>query len=545
MTELRRLSDPILRALGADPEVFRPIYRAQKLILARRARIVQSRRGGLLKGGSPFRLLCLFAILYGLSFLTFLFSSRSPLLGSAAAVTIGCFFLLLVVITDNFDVLVDPRETLILAAHPHDERSFIVAKVAAIGRTLSILAVFLFGPSTIALSVSGGSLVPGLAFFAGAAGASVATIVFGMLAAAAILKMGGRNALDRLMPWLQGIFQIGYLLVVGTPRFTELTTTSSLADLGLVPWLLPAFWFLAPLELALGSPAAPALGRLLLAVGSLVLVLTGATRWIAVGLRERLLEPAKAPRAVRRADRRRTPARIPASEGARLFALLRVHLRSDWRTRSEFLLMPIMGAFILLVYLPMQRKGEGPVGSLMVAYFYSWMLVLSADVLTRSSRPETLWFILASPIDRTRFSLATLSLMRAFQLAPLFAVAAFSVLRGAGTWPHRAVLLLELLALGDLLVIAGKAVFPEFPFSRLSKTQAGAGGERFVLLLIGSLLAGLATGVVYALDLLGWEGALAGAALFTLLRFPALGLARRRTAAAAARMELVGSGGAG
>lgn len=544
MTEPRRLSDPILRALGADPEVFRPIYRAQKLILARRARIVQSRRG-LLKGGSPFRLLCLFSLLYGFSFLAFVLSSRSPLLGSAAAVTIGCFFLLLVVITDNFDVLVDPRETLILAAHPHDERSFIVAKVAAIGRTLSILAVFLFGPSTIALSVSGGSLVPGLAFFAGAAGASVATIVFGMLAAAAILKMGGRNALDRLMPWLQGIFQIGYLLVVGTPRFTELTTTSSLAGLGLVPWLLPAFWFLAPLELALGSPAAPALGRLLLAVGALVLVLTGATRWIAVGLRERLLEPAEAPRAVRRTDRRRTPTRVPASEGARLFALLRVHLRSDWRTRSEFLLMPIMGAFILLVYLPMQREGEGPVGSLMVAYFYSWMLVLSADVLTRSSRPETLWFILASPIDRTRFSLATLSLMRAFQLAPLFAVAAFSVLRGAGTWPHRLILLLELLALGDLLVIAGKAVFPEFPFSRLSKTQGGAGGERFVLLLIGSLLAGLATGVVYALDLLGWEGALAGAALFTLLRFPALGLARRRTAAAAARIELVGSGGAG
>jgi hypothetical protein len=540
LTARRRLADPILRALGADPEVFRPIYSAQKSILARRARIVQSGRRGLLKGGSPFRLLCLFAALYGFSFLAFVLSSRSPLLGSAAAVTIGCFFLLLVVITDNFDVLVDPRETLILAAHPHDERSFIVAKLAAIGRTLAILAVFLFGPSTIALGVLQGSLAAGLAFFAGAAGASLATITFGMLAAAAILKVGGRNALNRLMPWLQGIFQIGYLLVVGTPRMTELTTTGSLDDLGLFPWLLPSFWFLALVELALGLPAAPALGRLLLAAGSLAFVLAGATRWISVGLRERLLEPAAAPRPVRRRERR-TAARAPVSEGGRLFALLRVHLRSDWRTRSEFLLMPVMGAFILLVYLPLQGKGGGSAGSVMVAYFYSWMLVLSADVLTRSSRPETLWFILTSPIDRTRFSLATLPLVRAFQLAPLFAVAAFSVLRGNGTWPYRAALLLELLALGDLLVIAGKAVFPDFPFSRLSKTQGGAGGERFALMLIGSVLAGLATAAVFALDRLGWEGALAGAALFALLRFPALHWARRRTAAAAARMELVGS----
>ncbi|HSN86766.1 MAG TPA: hypothetical protein VL025_08410 [Thermoanaerobaculia bacterium] len=540
MTGRRRLADPILRALGADPEVFHPIYRAQKLILVRRARIVQSRRRGLMAGASPFRLLCLFATLYGFSFLAFVLSSRSPLLGSAAAVTIGCFFLLLVVITDNFDVLVDPRETLILAAHPHDERSFIVAKLAAIGRTLAILAVFLFGPSTIVLGVSEGSPAVGLAFLAGAAGASLATITFGMLAAAAILKVGGRNALNRLMPWLQGIFQIGYLLVVGTPRMTELTTTGSLADLGLLPWLLPSFWFLALVELALGLPAAPALGRLLLATGSLAFVLAGAIRWISVGLRERLLEPAVAQRPVRRRERR-TASRAPVSEGGRLFALLRVHLRSDWRTRSEFLLMPVMGAFILLVYLPLQAKGGGSAGSVMVAYFYSWMLVLSADVLTRSSRPETLWFILASPIDRTRFSLATLSLVRAFQLAPLFAVAAFSVLRGNGTWPYRAALLLELLALGDLLVITGKAVFPDFPFSRLSKTQGGAGGERFALMLIGSVLAGLATAAVFALDLLGWEGALAGAALFALLRFPALHWARRRTATAASRMELVGS----
>lgn len=536
MTALRRLADPVLRALGADPAVFHPVYRAQKLILARRARLVQGQRRGLLKGGSPFRLLCLFAILYGFSFLAFLLSAQSVLLGSAAVLTIGCCFLLLVVITDNFDVLVDEREALILAAHPHDGRSFVLAKLAAIGRTLAILAVFLFVPSTATLGVSSqGSPAAALAFLAGAAGASLATVAFGLLAAAAILKTGGRGALNRLMPWLQGIFQIGYLLVVGTPRLTEMTQAGSPVELGVLPWLLPSFWFLSPLELALGSPGASALGRLLLAAGTLAFLLAGATRWLAVGLRERLLEPVPRKR-VRRRDRRLSPARAPVSEGGRLFALLRVHLRSDWRTRSEFLLMPVLGAFLLLIYLPL--RGEG--GSLLVAYFYSWMLLVSADVLTRSSRPETLWFILTAPIDRTRFSLATLPLMRAFQLAPLFAVAAFSVLRGGGTWPHQAALLLELLALGDLLVISGKAVFPDFPFSRLSRTQGGAGGERFALMLVGSLLAGVATAAIFALDFLGPKGALAGAALFALLRFPALHWARRRAEAAATRMELVG-----
>jgi hypothetical protein len=533
LTALRRLADPVLRALGADPDVFHPIYRAQKLILKRRARLVQTRR---LAGASPFRLLCLFAIFYGVSFLAFVLPARSVLLGSAAAVTIGCCFLLLVVITDNFDVLVDEREVLILAAHPHDDRSFVLAKLAAIGRTLAILAAFLFAPSTIALGVSSrGSPAAALAFLTGAAGASLATVTLGLLAAAAILKMGGRSALDRLMPWLQGLFQIGYLLIVGTPRLTEMTKAGSPIELGALPWLLPPFWFLSPLELTLGSPAAPALGRLLLAVGTLTFLLAGATRWLAVGLRERLLEPVSR-KPVRRRSSPARNARAPVSEGRRLFALLRVHLRSDWRTRSEFLLMPVLGGFLLLVYLPLQGEGS----SLLVAYFYSWMLLLSADVLTRSSRPETLWFILTAPIDRTRFSLATLSLVRTFQLAPLFAVAAFSLLRGGGSWPHQAALLLELLALGDLLVISGKAVFPDFPFSRLSRTQGGAGGERFALMLIGSLLAGIATAAIFAFDLLGTRGALAGAALFVLLRFPALHWARRRAAVAAARMELVG-----
>jgi hypothetical protein len=229
------------------------------------------------------------------------------------------------------------------------------------------------------------------------------------------------------------------------------------------------------------------------------------------------------------------------SEPGRLFALLRVHLRADWRVRSEFLLVPVMGVFLMLFYFP-SRAGALP-GLPMTTFLYTWVLMVSADVLTRGSRPEALWFILTAPIDRTRFSMGTLALVRAFQLAPLFAAAAYAELRTPGvSWPRHLAVLLELLALGDLLILLAKTIFPEFPFSRASRNGA-LDGRRFVMMLLGGLASGLATALVFGLSLLGTQGSLAGAALFFLLRFPAAFLAKRRAAAAAARLELVGGMG--
>ena len=51
----------------------------------------------------------------------------------------------------------------------------------------------------------------------------------------------------------------------------------------------------------------------------------------------------------------------------------------------------------------------------MVVYFYCWMLMIGSHALIRSSRPESLWWILVSPVDRTRVSLGTLALVRLFQ----------------------------------------------------------------------------------------------------------------------------------
>lgn len=538
---MSRPGDALLRLLGAEPQTFRPLYRVQKLLLARGVRIVRSRGGrrGFLSGSSPFALLCFYATIYGLVFLSLLAGARSPLLGSALIFTLGGFFLLLIVVTDHFDVLVNPREALVLAAHPHDGRSFLLAKVAAIGRMLSLFVLLMFVPAAVTAGFLWRSWLAAPAFLAGAAGFCLAVTLVGLLLAAALFRAGGRGAVERLLPWLQGAFQIGYLFVVAGPRLAGWITRSP-HDLGALPWTLPAFWFLAPLEMLDRGFETPVLARLGLAAGLLAFLLLGATRWLGAGLSERLLEPAPAPAAGRRRPARRRPL-LGAGRGerARLFAILRVHLRSDWRIRSEFLLIPVMGAFFILFYF---RESTGPYASHLVSvFFYTWMLVLSTDVLTRSSRPESLWWILTSPIDRARFSLATVAMIRAFQLAPLFTALAIVQLRAGGPWQERLALLLELLALGDLLVLLGKGLFPDFPFSR-PRSEGGMGSSRLVLTLIGSLVSGVATALVSLSRWFGIPGLLAGAALCLLLRLPASWWASRRAAGAAAGLEMAAAG---
>jgi hypothetical protein len=534
------LGDALLRLLGADPETFRPLYRVQKLLLARGTRIMARRkkRQGLFANGAG--LLYLYATIYGLMFVSFLLASKSPLFGAAIALTIGSAFLLMIVITDHFDVLVNPREALILGAHPHDGRSFLLAKVAAVVRTLSLLALLLFLPAGIATGFVWRSWLASAAFLAGAAGAGLATALCGLLLGAVLLRMGGKAAVERLLPWLQGAFQIGYLFVIGGPRLVRMLAMPPRA-LGALGWALPAFWFLAPLEL-IGRGAAPApLARLGLAAGTLALLVFGATRWLGAGLSERLLEPpARTAGPGGRQTARRRALRGGGGERARLFAILRLHLRSDWRTRSEFLLVPLMGTFFILFYFrsfSLPRLASG-----MPVFFYCWMLVLSSDVLTRGSNPDSLWWILTAPIDRARFSLATVTMVRAFHLAPLFAALTIVEVRAGGSWPYRLALLVELLALGDVLIVLGKALFPDFPFSRI-RMEGGGGGSRAALTLVGGLVGGAATALTFGFGRFEAPGALAGAALFALLHIPAVLWARRRAAASAEELELASAPG--
>jgi hypothetical protein len=525
-------SDRVLRVLGADPRVFRPVYRAYRLMLSR-PRLIRRRDRAT---GSDF-LLLLFAGVYSMAAAALMLKARLPVLAGGLALTVGCGFLLLIVLADYAEALVHPAERLVLAAHPHDDRSLLLAKLAAVGLHLALLSAVLFGPACLVAAVLWGAGAA-LAFLAGAAGAAVAVVALGLLTAVLLVRSGGRRAMDRLMPWLHGGFQLGYLMPMAANQLFQPQRLSAATRM-LLSWLLPTFWFTAPLELAAGGAGPAAAGRFALAAGSLALLAVAGGR-LATGLGRRLLEPEPRGAAVarRRGGRaKRLAAFLFRFEGLRLLSLLRVHLRSDWRTRSEVLSLPVLSVVMLLLF---SRQGGGAGWS--VTFFYGVMLFVSADTLTRSRRPESLWWLLSSPIDRTRFSLATVPLLRLLMLVPISIALALIALRqpapAGGSWPLRILSFLALVAYGDLVLVLGKGTFPEFPFSRAAKSAGGSSGERFARTLIGMPVSGVGAAAVLACQRFGAPGIAFGGLAAVVLHLPAFLWARRRTRRAAAELDL-------
>jgi len=535
------LSIAAARAAGADPAIFVPVARAQALLVRRRADILRTRRG-VLASWSPFRALCLFALLYGVFGLIFVVGARSRLFGEALAITIGCLFLLMVVVSDYFDVLVNPREQLLLGSHPHDDRSILVAKLWTVGRALGILSLFLLAPTTIAVLVTEKSHAGAAAilYFVGGAGAAAAAALVGLYFAVAVLALFGRRAYDRMMPWLQNLFQLSYFVFVGGQGVVRSLRKPAVAPL--VAWLAPPFWFLAPLDgLASGWTLAVA-GRTALAVIVLGALFVGGTRWLGSRVGEKLLEPVgrsrprarseRAPaRAAGRRSRRTGLARLVlGAEGARFFQVFRVQIRSDWKLRSEFFMGPVISAFLLLS----TYRGMSPWFGM---FFLGCFLIASMDVLTRTGRPESMLFVLVAPVDRARFSGSSVPLMRVTQLLPLVVIVAIAGAMSPGTAWERTVFCVEALLYGDLLILLGRALFPEFPFTRPSRADATS-GRRMVLVLCGTLLSGLLTGGMYAASRFLPHGYVLVIAGLVALRFPVQAWMRRRVAAAAEDIEL-------
>lgn len=532
---VRNPTGRLLVLLGADPDVFRAIARAHGLMARRRAGLVRN-RGGFARS-SPFRALCLFAVVYGLFGMVFILGAKRPLLGDAVAVAMGCVFLLMVVVTDHLDVLVNPREQLVLGAHPHDDRSILLAKLWIVGRTLAFLFALMLAPTLLVVAVRQG-IPNGVLFAAGFAAAAASACVAGLYAGGAVLTFFGRAAYERVMPWVQMAFQVSYFVFIGGQRLIGKMTLGTIPPS--VAWGFPPLWFLAPLQaLEEGGFSASSAARAVLAAAVLLGLCVGGTRWLGSRVGERLLEPiersARPPSARPRSRptaRFRLLDRLMGSERRHLFDLLRVHLRSDWRTRSEFFMAPVVCAFVFATS-SRQWNAWAALG------FIGWMTLASMDILTRSSRPEVLWFVLVSPVDRVRFSLATVSLTRVFQLLPLVAV--FIALKWTsvgGATLDRLLFLLLLVLYADLLLLAGRALFPEFPFSRGSRAGSQMSGPRMVLFLVGGLASGLGTLSLYLLGRLGRPGLLLAIGLLVLGHLPAEWGMRRRVSAAAADIEL-------
>lgn len=526
------ISTALVRAAGGDPAIFGPMARAQALLVKRRAGILRTRRG-VLASWSPFRALCLFALLYGCAGLMFVLGAKSRLLGAAIALAVGCLFLLMVVVSDYFDVLVNPREQLALGAHPHDDRSMLLAKLWTVGKALAILFGFLYAPTAIAVLLTDGSVIAAVLYLAGAAGAASAAVVAGLYVAVMVLTVFGRAAYERMMPWLQTGFQVSYFVFFGGQTLLRALTTATVPPA--VAWLAPPFWFLAPLEGFRTGWTAAVAGQTLLAVAVVAALFFGGTRWLGSRVGEKLLEPvgrAKVrPRRIarQRASRGRLARLLLGAEGARFFEVFRVHMRADWRTRSEFFMGPAISAFLLFT----MRRNDIPWTGM---FFIGCFLIASMDVLTRTARPEALWPVLVAPLDRARFSASSVRLLRIAQLVPMVAVLA--IVRGTAAPPAElALYCVEALLFGDLLILFGRAIFPEFPFSRPSRADATT-GRRVVLILSGTLVSGVLTGGMYAAERFVPHGIFVVMLGLIVLRFPLGWWMRRRVAAAAEDIEL-------
>jgi hypothetical protein len=526
------ITGAVVRFLGGDPDVFRPIARAHGLLVLRRAGLVRNR--GALAKATPFRILCLFALLYGVFGAMFVAGAKLGILGDAIAVAVGCVFLLMVVVTDHIDVLVNPREQLVLGAHPHDDRSILLAKLWVVGRTLAILFALLSLPTTLAVALRQG-IASAVLYLAGAAAAALAASTAGLYLGVAVLALFGRKGYERTMPWLQLAFQLSYFVFVGGERLLRAMRTAAIPPF--LAWIFPALWFLAPLQALQEGGFSPATaGRSALAAALVVGLCAGGTRWLGSRIGERLLEPIarrspKPARALRGRGRGRDRI-FASSEGRRLFDLLRLQLKADWKTRSEFLMAPVLCAIFL-------STSMRTWSAWMALGLMGWLVLPSVDVVTRSPRPELLWFLLVSPMDRARFSRSVISLMRAFQLLPLLAVFAAFRWKFAGETLVDRVLFLALLACYlDLLLVAGRGLFPEFPFSRAAREETSMGGRRMALLLTGGVVSAVGTGSLYLLAQFGRPGVAGSVAALALLHLPAGWWMRRRVAAAADGLEL-------
>ncbi len=534
-----RAGDRLVRLCGADPDVFHPMARAQAIRVRRRARLVRGEKG-LLSKVTPFRLLCCFAMLYGFFGLFVVIEARASVLGAALALTLGCSFLLMVVVMDDLDVLVNPREYLVLAAHPHDDRSVILAKVFVVGRSLAILWALLFFLPAIGAGVQARSAAAGIAFLAGSAGAASGAATAAIFLGAVILAVGGRAAMQRLLPVLQVAFQLSYFLFLGGRQMLSWIAATEVP--GWISWALPPFWFLAPFEATLRGLTLPLVVKTLLALAAIAALLAGGTRYLDARVGEKLLAPPQARRRalLSRPSRRRSRALaffFRGEEERRLFDLLRVHLKSDWRIRSEFLMMPFVGLLVLLESSSGRQKSFfGPAA---LVSFFGWFLMLSVDVLTRSSRPASLWCLLVSPVDRARLSAASVSIVRVFQLLPLAAVLlAVQLLRAEGSLAERLLTFAQLVLFGDLLILVGRGLFPGFPFSRPARMEGESGGRRTLVVLMGATISAFGGFLLWLFGLAGLVGMALAVAMLLAVRRPAELWMRQRVGGAAESLEL-------
>lgn len=477
------VSDRILRGLGADPAVYHPIARAQSRLLDRRAPgMRRSARGVTLKGIMPFHFKCFSFALISFFMMQLILGAKSPVFGAAMALTGSAILLLMDLLLDKFDMLTNPDEYQVIAAHPHDAWSVILAKLVVIGRSVAILAACLFALPAVGAGLAFHSAEAGAAFVMGAAALTVFISAGGMLLSAVLVAAGGRRVLMNLMPIFHFSLMGLYLGAYFSREALMRAPVPRLESLGWLQWALPPIWFAAPVEAVTGRAGPAAIARGSLALGSLTVMLPLTARWIQARFDERILEPVQRARRVpvvrvdaERADGRVTRVSSDWMIGVRVFwRLFLAHMKSDTAVRAGIMtafFIPFMSAGPLLFS---AHGAAVPFENVMVGILMA--LTAAGTFLIRSvmmsTRPTAIWFVMTAPRARISYAAAVTRVIRFGIVLPVVAAAGiYAAGAGTGSPLIRAELVILTALLADSTMVVLRAMSPYLPFSQPVRTK--------------------------------------------------------------------------
>ena len=470
--------DAVIRALGADPAVYRPILRAQSRIISRRTRLARATGRVKTKGITPFQIRCFIMAVLSLMMLQWIVGSASPIFGVALILTAGAGFLVVDFLFDKFDLLADAGEYQVIAAHPHDAWSVILAKIAAIGRSIVALAACLFLAPAVGVGIAFHSIGAGLAFAAATAALTIVVSAGGIVASALVIAWGGRQALLRLLPVAQITYLFFYLGVIATRQELARISMPRLEALGWLQWALPTVWFAAPVEVASGHVGAAVIGRGSLAIVSIGVLLPLSAQWVRTRFDERVLEPVRrkptqspvpslAPTRTRRVAVS-SSVRSDRAIGMRAFwRLLVAHFRSDTAVRGGMLMAIFFPTFMLVGQSIAMRASLATSG---FVWIVSWLMmaeVFAVNSTTMSSRPAAIWFVLAAPRARVPYTRALEAAVRLGVILPGVALAAvYTAMWWAEPVWIRAAFVALVAIVGDSSLLFLRVMNPYLPFSR-------------------------------------------------------------------------------
>ncbi len=182
------------------------------------------------------------------------------------------FFLVTILISDFSEVLLDLKDGVIIGTKPVDEKTMNMAKYIHVVTYLTLIALSLSGPGTIAFGIKYGILVPAIMILQLILICAL-TVILATLIYALLLKFFDgeklRDIINIFQIILATVMAVGYQIFARVFRFIDF-------DMAFNPkwwtFIMPPIWFSSQVDLLLGG--SPSKESMILAVFGIVITIT-------------------------------------------------------------------------------------------------------------------------------------------------------------------------------------------------------------------------------------------------------------------------------